>query len=410
MNTLNNNTVKNNVKNGLYLGLGLGALCLGALPGAAAAGKPALATDARPAVAVSQTYVLSPDDQLNISVQGHEDLTTAVTILSDGTFNYPQVGAVHAAGLTVAALTRLLAQGLSDTINQPEVNVSVKASLPRRVSVLGAVHAPGQYDVKPDSRVLDILAAAGGPAQDANLTDATLVSAGGTKTTSLDVDALMKSADSAQNLPLAPGDVLLLQAREAYQVQVTGEVAKTGTFLVPKEGMPILTLLSRAGGPLPDAAMTQAQILHDGKARTVNLRPLTHDLNDPIGEVKLMPGDVLQVPATTLKVALLGNVNRPGAYDVPDGETLPITKALILASGTAGDADLKNATLLRRSPEGTPILLPVNLALLLSGKEKDTVMQPGDILYVPALGPAKQKLTVLQALSFLPFVSLLRHF
>ena len=396
----------NTMKNRLFLGLGVGALCLaGALPGGADTGK----ADARPSVAVSQTYVLSPDDQLNISVAGHEDLNTSVTVLSDGTFNYPQVGAVHAAGLTIAALTKLLAQGLSDTINQPEVTVSVKASLPRRVNVVGqGVKAPGQYDVKPDSRVLDVLAAAGGLAQDANLTDGILVRAGSGQTTTLNMEALMKNADPSQNLPLAPGDMLLLSVREAYQVQVTGEVAKTGTFLVPKEGLPILTVLSRAGGPLPDAAMTQAQILHDGKARTVNLRPLTRDLDDPVGETNLLPGDVLQVPATTQRVAVLGNVNRPGAYDVPDGETLPITRALILASGTAGDADLKNATLLRQSAGGAPVLLPVNLAQLMAGKAKDTVMQAGDILYVPSIVPSK-KVNPLQVLNYLPFVSLLRH-
>lgn len=391
--------------NTLSLGLGLGALCLGVQPGRADAGTLA----ARPAVAVSQTYVLSPDDQLTIFVQGHEELTQPVTILSDGTFNYPEIGTVHAAGLTVAALTKTLARGLSDTINQPSVTVSVKASLPRQVSVLGAVHAPGLYAVKPDSRVLDVLAAAGGLAQDANLTQATLVKAGSASTVTLDVNALMANADSAQNLPLAPGDVLLLTAREAYQVQVTGEVAKTGTFLVPKEGLPILTVLSRAGGPLPDAAMTHAQILHDGKARTVNLRPLTSDLNDPIGAVKLMPGDVLQVPVTTQKVALLGAVNRPGPYDVPDGGTLPITKALTQASGTSADADLKKATLLRQAPNGTPIQIPVNLALLLSGKERDSVMQPGDILYVPSVQPSKH-INPLQILNYLPFVNLLRHF
>lgn len=392
--------------NTLSLGLGLGALCLGVQPGRADAGTLA----ARPAVAVSQTYVLSPDDQLTIFVQGHEELTQPVTILSDGTFNYPEIGTVHAAGLTVDALKRLLAQGLSDTINQPSVTVSVKASLPRRVNVAGqGVKTPGLYDVKPDSRVLDVLTAAGGLAQDANLTDAMLVKAGGGQTTTLDVDALMKNADPAQNLPLAPGDTLLLSVREAYQVQVTGQVAKTGTFLVPKEGLPILTLLSRAGGSLPDAAMTHAQILHDGKARTVNLRPLTSDLNDPIGAVKLMPGDVLQVPVTTQKVALLGAVNRPGPYDVPDGGTLPITKALTQASGTSADADLKKAMLLRQAPNGTPIQIPVNLALLLSGKERDSVMQPGDILYVPSVQPSK-KINPLQILNYLPFVNLLRHF
>ena len=70
----------------------LSALALLAPAPPARADGPAL-TNATP-----MAYVLSPDDQLDISVRGHDDFKASVTVLPDGTFNYPVVGKVHAAG------------------------------------------------------------------------------------------------------------------------------------------------------------------------------------------------------------------------------------------------------------------------------------------------------------------------
>ena len=61
--------------------------------------------------------MLADGDQLAVSVLGHADLSTQVTILPDGTFAYPVVGPVHAAGQTVAGLTQLLIRGLSSQLN-----------------------------------------------------------------------------------------------------------------------------------------------------------------------------------------------------------------------------------------------------------------------------------------------------
>ena len=53
-------------------------------------------------------YILSPDDQVDIVVRGHEDFKASTTLLPDGTFNYPVLGKVHAAGETIDALTLVL--------------------------------------------------------------------------------------------------------------------------------------------------------------------------------------------------------------------------------------------------------------------------------------------------------------
>ena len=198
--------------------------------------------------------------------------------------------------------------------------MTVVQSRPRRVSVLGAVRAPGQYDCRIGTHLLDTLAACGGPAQAPELTQATLVTGGGTKTQPIDVVKLMDGSDPDLNVLLQPGDVLLVQPRDpaVADVQVMGEVGHPGIFTVPVGGASVSSMLTEAGGTTPRAALSRVQIMHGGEIKVVDLRPSQSSLADPAGEQHLVAGDVLLVPDTGAKVGLLGEFRAPGAYDYPD--------------------------------------------------------------------------------------------
>ncbi len=384
----------------------IGALALTAQPTAVRAQiapSSGAVTDSLPAQALNPAYLLSPDDQLDISVAGHDELKTSVTVLSDGTFNFPDVGTVRAEGLTVTQLTQVLTKKLGYTINQPDVTVVVKGSLAQKSSVLGAVKLPGQYDVKPTTRVLDLIAAAGGLAQDPAYTQATLVAAGGNKTTTIDVPTLMATADVRQNPLVKPGDVLLIQAGIMQQVQVTGEVLKPGSYPTGRGGISVVQLLSSAGGALPDAALAHAQILHNGIVSTVNLVPASHNLASPAATVALMPGDVLQIPAIASKVAILGEVKSPGEYPVPEGGALTLASAVTLAGGPLQDANLKTASLVRRNAAGTPVQITMNLGNVLRGQAHDIPLEAGDLVFVPPTHPT-QPFNAMSIIGLLPYV------
>jgi polysaccharide export outer membrane protein len=53
-------------------------------------------------------YVLGPQDVLNITVLGEENLSRKYTIEQDGTFTFPLIGRVTARGLTLRALEQEL--------------------------------------------------------------------------------------------------------------------------------------------------------------------------------------------------------------------------------------------------------------------------------------------------------------
>ena len=332
-------------------------------------------------------YVLAPDDQISIFVLGHTEFNADATLLPDGTFNYPLLGTVHAAGMTLSQLTARLTSGLSRQLNQPDVTVTLKQGQSRKVSVIGdGVKAAGQYDYKQGMHLLDLLAVAGGLTQEPQMVSATLAGASG-QTAPVDLSKLLSDADTAQNLPLAPGDILFLTARnpEAGEVQVVGDVAKPGAYTLAPSGISVLALLNQAGGPLPTARLTEVQILHAGQVQTVDLRPLlTSDLKSDAGHLRLLPGDVLLVPANKNHILALGEVKTPGVLPLPDDQPLTLTTAYALVGGATEDGDKKNVDIIRRDPAGKSTLFAFNISDVLQGKNgaTDLTLRPNDILYI----------------------------
>ncbi len=371
---------------------------------------PVLATGPDPAA-----YVLSPDDQVDISVLGHPEFNMAATLLPDGTFNYPVVGKVHAAGLTLDGLTRKITSGLSRQLNQPEVTVSLKQGRARKVSIIGdGVHAAGQYEFRTGMHLLDLLAVAGGPSAPPQLVAATLETGSG-QTVAIDLAKLLADADMSQNLPLAPGDTLFLVAKnpETGQVQVVGDVQKPGPYAIMPSGVSVLALLNEAGGALPTARLTEVQIMHAGQVQTVDLRPLlTTDLNSRTSSIRLVPGDVLLVPANKNRILALGEVRSPGVLPIPDDQPLTLTTAYALVGGATPDGDKKNVDVIRRDAAGKATVLAVNMDNLLEGKNgvADVALQPNDILYIQSRSHPQSLSTILGSLSGLAGVVALSRY
>src|SRR5215218_1717496 len=82
-------------------------------------------------------YVLGPQDVVNITVLGEEELSRKYTIEQDGTFTFPLIGRVTARGLTLRALEQELKSKLvkGGYLKNPEVSVAVDAYQSQRIMV-----------------------------------------------------------------------------------------------------------------------------------------------------------------------------------------------------------------------------------------------------------------------------------
>lgn len=106
-------------------------------------------------------YVLGPGDQLAISVFGEPDLSVEFTLSDDGALDYPFLGKIQVAGLTMPELEQRIADGLrGDYLINPDVTVSIKQY--RQFFLNGEVNRPGGYAYQPGLTLEKALALAGG--------------------------------------------------------------------------------------------------------------------------------------------------------------------------------------------------------------------------------------------------------
>ena len=133
---------------------------------------------AQPApAAVSLPYRINPGDELEILVWGDERLQRTVLVLPDGTFAFPLVGQVNAAGHLPSEIQRVITLGLQPQYKGPvpQVTVSVKKASGYQFSVIGKVNNPGTFTPGRYVNALEALAIAGGPAQFANTGSAKII-------------------------------------------------------------------------------------------------------------------------------------------------------------------------------------------------------------------------------------------
>lgn len=173
-------------------------------------------------------------DQVAIRVYRNDDLGTTTIVPSSGQVHLPLAGAVEVAGLTVEGANqaigeRLLryvvkpsvstsilksASGLPGRITDPHVSVEVMVFGGHKILVLGEVERPGVYVDEGGSRLLEMVARAGGPTEDAKLRTVALIRPA-TETSParralVNLDRALKSGDLEQNPPVQRGDVIFI--------------------------------------------------------------------------------------------------------------------------------------------------------------------------------------------------------
>ncbi|MDB5656794.1 MAG: polysaccharide export protein [Tardiphaga sp.] len=116
---------------------------------------------AAPVSTYDAAYRLDAGDKLRVVVYGQEGLTNSYAIDAGGSITMPLIGAVHARGLTPAALAGSITGRLRNGfIREPSVAVEIEAYRP--FFILGEVAAPGQYPYVPNMSVESAVAIAGG--------------------------------------------------------------------------------------------------------------------------------------------------------------------------------------------------------------------------------------------------------
>jgi len=115
---------------------------------------------------------------LNILVKGDDLLTQQVKVAESGTIDYPLYQDISVVGMTTSELQEILTIKLINYSDAPFVLVTVLTEMPLTITVLGQIKKPGPVKVSPGSSLQEILMAAGGTTEYANLEKIKIINQG----------------------------------------------------------------------------------------------------------------------------------------------------------------------------------------------------------------------------------------
>jgi polysaccharide export outer membrane protein len=108
------------------------------------------------------TYIIGPNDVLDIKVFREKDWSGYYQVRTDGMITVSLIGEMRASGLTPKQLQTQLTEALKSQINEPSVTVAVFDVRSKKYTVAGEVRRPGDYPLIKDTTVFEAINAAGG--------------------------------------------------------------------------------------------------------------------------------------------------------------------------------------------------------------------------------------------------------
>lgn len=163
-------------------------------------------------------YRINPGDEILVSVWGDERLNRPVRVLPDGTFAFPLVGQVMAAGQLPSDLERIIRAALQPQYRGavPQVTVTVTNPSGYSFSVIGKVRSPGTFTPGRYVNALEALIIAGGPTEFASVGGAVILRKYGPQIRSIRVR--LSDALKGDTRGLTPDDIPFIQSGDTLVV------------------------------------------------------------------------------------------------------------------------------------------------------------------------------------------------
>ena len=323
-------------------------------------------------------YVIGNGDLLDLEVFDVKELSRVVRVSQTGSIGIPLVPVrLHVAGLTEVQAEQKISEILESNglVSHAEVSLSVKERKSKPITVVGAVgHAMVVQADRPVT-LLEVLAEAGGVANDAG--DTVIVNR----------PAQEPPADASEPPAIGPADraPAAASASDAASPSSTSPAQNT----VPASSAAAV-LKTSANSPAP----VEPPLLNN--TITINLNELMES-GDASNNIILQAGDIVTVPHSGI-VYLLGAVTKPGGFILAnDRGQMTTLKILALAGGLTTTAKSEHAVIVRKDAQGQQHEVAVDLKKVMQRQSEDVQLQPSDILYVPN---SAGKRAMLRALEF----------
>lgn len=204
------------------------------------------------------------------------------------------------------------------------------------------------------------------------------------------VAALLEEKDLIRN----PQVSITIKEYLSQPVVVMGTVKNPGQYQLSRPAR-LVDVLAMAGGILQQrstgiAIVQKADRDQDAAAGNATDRSISIDLKQLFTEGKtelnipIAGGDVITIPEREVKLFyVLGEVQHPGAFELPPDAPLMVTQAMAWAGGPMKTAKANDGILVRLNSQGQREDIQVELKNILSGKRPDLVIQANDLIFIP---------------------------
>lgn len=250
---------------------------------------------------------IAPGFLLSMDVYDTPEFSSDLRVDSNGDVTIPMIGAVHVAGMKLAAAANAIAQQLRDKkiLNNPQVSLNVSQYTTSSITVLGEVHDPGRIELLAPHNLADVIALAGGETQYAGNQIEVRHAPGSTPA----VDRVHYTRDSNDNTLadnfVRPGDTVTV--RRAGIVYVLGSVNRPGGYVMQEDGeLNLSQALALAYGTNIQAAVGSIRLIRkqpDGRVEEipVNYRDI---VKGKVPSPRLQAEDLVYVPVSKFKTVL----------------------------------------------------------------------------------------------------------
>ncbi len=264
-------------------------------------------------------YRVGPLDKLEIiSHVGDHVSSDTVTVDNRGRISYSFIDDMEVSGLTPSQIDSVLTEKLSAFIKNPRIDIIVKEFKSKSATILGelaslrattGIAASGRIFLEGKTRLMDLIALAGGFTKEADIKNVKLVRRG--RTYLINLYDILERADESQNVVIDNGDVVEIPKLPAFgeRVFVMGEVNAQGIYSL-EDAQDLLGAISLAGSFTPFAKEENTIIVRGYTRNEKGPLVIMSDINallkkaDLSQNITLEDGDLIYVPRM-----LIGDIN-----------------------------------------------------------------------------------------------------
>jgi len=255
-------------------------------------------------------YRIGPGDVLSITILDRPELSgDSIRVDGRGVIPMPMIPeGLQVSCRTEAEVAKQISKGYAKYLKDPDVKVFVKEYQSQPVAAIGAVGAPGRFQLQRRVRLLELLTYAGGPGPAAGrsvqiIHDAAAPSCEAAPTSDADSFVSFNLSDTLRGVEQAnpyvrPGDIITIPV--ADQVFVLGNIRNPAPIPL-KDSITISQAIAMAGGTLPDTKRERVRIVRQGQGGTrteifVDLKAID---KQQAQDIALQANDIVEVPKAT---------------------------------------------------------------------------------------------------------------